>query len=1089
MISGFGGQLVSEFFAERLLGEMNAVRLDVRRAHGEYARWRRSSSRLGPASTMRTMFETAALPLLTLCCETEPVDVLLTPALAVATVRRPPGDIVCVVTKWAERLDGAWHRAIAESIARRISWCIVTNGVLLRLIDPQQPYARRYAEFDLDAAADDERTFNLLWTILRASGAELRALIDSSRAHAVGVSRSLKDGVLASSSIVLRALLSGRRSATASPDAAFDQALTIVYRVLFLLFAEARGLVPMWHPVYRDSYSIDALRSAAERPGPVPGLWDGVRAIARLAHAGCRLGELRVTPFNGRLFSPARTPLAERADLDDEAARASLVALTSTANPKGGRERIEYRDLGVEQLGAVYETLLDYRPRIHNTRPVAIDLERSGSLRKSTGTFYTPQPIADYLVRRTLGPLCQDRNLDEILELRVVDPAMGSGAFLVAACRFLAASCEDALIRSGRHAGDIEEQERAALRRAVAERCLYGVDLNGTAVQLARLSLWLATLAADRPLTFLDHHLVVGNSLVGADLRRIVQTPPFGRRTMAAGPLPLFDRDRLVEPLRETLPLRLALELVPDDTAEQVREKERALAKIWRPGSPFERWRRVADLWCAPWFDEDGGAIGKAFAPLLDAALGMKSGLPNRLTTDLLARVAKAAAAVQFFHWELEFPEVFFLQSGEPRERPGFDAVIGNPPWEMLRSDQAEGPPAAHCNRAIDRFTRESGIYPGRGDGHVNQYQLFLDRAISLTRTGGRVGLVLPGGLTSDRGSSALRKRLFSCCDVDALVAFDNQRSIFPIHRSTRFVLLTASRGGATSAIACRFGERDASALEMVSQDSAGGSPAFPLVLPMALVERLSPDDLSVPDVKCAHDLAILERAATLFVPLGSDTGWRARFGRELNATDDRDVFRTDGRGLPIIEGKHVSPFRANLSATARSVLERNARRRLPRAPFERARLCYRDVAGPANRTTLIAALLPAGCVSTHTLFCLKTPLDATAQHFLCAMFNSFVVNHLARLRVSTHVTTAIVEALPVPTRAQAGDRFEEIAALSRALSRTFDAAHGARVNAIVAGLYQLSPAEFRHVLGAFPLVPSEERDAVYLEYLSMLRT
>ena len=148
-------------------------------------------------------------------------------------------------------------------------------------------------------------------------------------------------------------------------DGLHEQALTVVYRVLFLLFAESRGLVPLWHPVYRRSYSIEALRDLAERPGRARGLWEALQAISRLAHSGCRAGNLRVTPFNGRLFAPAATPLAESGRLDDEAAKRVVLALSTTSGRAGaGRTRISYRDLGVEQLGAVYESVLDYRPRL-----------------------------------------------------------------------------------------------------------------------------------------------------------------------------------------------------------------------------------------------------------------------------------------------------------------------------------------------------------------------------------------------------------------------------------------------------------------------------------------------------------------------------------------------------------------------------------------------------------------------------------------------------------------------------------------------------------------------------------------------------
>jgi hypothetical protein len=146
------------------------------------------------------------------------------------------------------------------------------------------------------------------------------------------------------------------------------------------------------------------------------------------------------------------------------------------------------------------------------------------------------------------------------------------------------------------------------------------------------------------------------------------------------------------------------------------------------------------------------------------------------------------------------------------------------------------------------------------------------------------------------------------------------------------------------------------------------------------------------------------------------------------------------------------------------------------------ARLAYRDVAAATNRLTLIAAILPAGCVSTHTLFCLRTRVPSLAQHFLCALFNSFVLNYLVRLRVTTHVTTAIVERLPVPAPGQA-PTFREVAAFGRCLGRRHDPHAFARLNARVAELYGLSEQEFTHVLGTFPLVPRAERDLAASAY------
>jgi len=710
-----------------------------------------------------------------------------------------------------------------------------------------------------------------------------------------------------------------------------------------------------------------------------------------------------------------------------------------------------------------------------------VTLTPGSGIRKSTGTFYTPQPIADYVVRRTLAPLVRDATPEQILRLRIVDPSMGSGAFLVAACRFLSSAYEDALVRfEGCHASDLDSSDRTRIRRLVAERCLYGVDVNPMAVQLARLSLWLATLAADRPLSFLDHRLLTGDSLLGAWVKALRRRPDLrGRAAVAA--LPLFDHEPATGALRDGVPVRFSLETTPNDTLEQVRAKERALEALSSRHHALARWKRIADAWCATWF---GGPPATAFEAEADRVLGQAGALPAHVADQYLNAVDAIAAANRFFHWELEFPEAFFDPHGAPRTRPGFDAVVGNPPWEMLRADQAATPDSpAHAS--VVRFARESGIYPDRGSGHANQYQLFLDRAMNLVRSDGRIGFVLPGGILTDGGSAQLRRRLFSRCSVDGVITLDNQRAIFPIHRSVRIVLLTASRGGPTTAVACRFGEADPSALETIAHDDEPGGAAFPIVLTTTFLEHVSGRNLTVPDVRHPIDMAIVERSAAMFAPLGGARGWHAEFGRELNATDDRDAFRSDGRGLRIVEGKHIEPFVVTPPKT-RTILERDAARRLPRRPFDGARLCYRDIASATNRMTLIAAILPAGVVSTHTLFCLKPPLTPAAQHFVCGLFNSFVVNYLVRMRIGTHVTTAIVEALPIPTRIEAGGAFDEIAAAARTLSRGSNIEVFARLNALVASLYQLSADEFRHVLGTFPLIARAERDAALRRYLEL---
>jgi hypothetical protein len=1081
MIAGFSGRLLPSSFLEPRLAS-SATRPPDAAFRRRLAAVHAAARRLGPASPLRSILDVVILPLLAVL-EVAPVGAPEFHEDHALIIGRAGSSLVVVVaTHWGAPLDPCWRPAVVEAGRAGASWCVLCNATQLRLVAPSRLHSRRTIDLDLDAAAEEPLASEALRTIFTAEAltdgerGPLGATIAAAQAHAVGVCTSLRGGVLDASRHVLGALAARER--VRPLDDVFEQSLTIVYRVLFLLFAEARGLVPMWHPVYREGYSVEALRHAALSSGSI-GLWDAIRASSRLAHGGCSAGTLRVTAFNGRLFSPTRTPLAERRDLDDDAARRTIVALSTRPAPDGeGREPISYRDLGVEQLGAVYETLLDYVPRVNRSsrgRRIEVSLESGSGVRKDTGTFYTPQPLVDHLVRDTLAPLVSGATPEQILGITVLDPSMGSGAFLVGACRYLARAYEQSSIAHGRcHPSDIGAAERATMRRLVAERCLFGVDINPTAVQLARLSLWLTTLAADKPLTFLDHRLRVGDSLAGTWLSSI-RLPPGRRR--AARDLPLFADEPASDAIRFALPVRVRLATGPNDTAAQVRDKERAFADLVAPATLLRKWTRVADAWCAAWFG-DPPLPASAFGALAEAILSGGGPLPEPLGRELMDRIDAMSAVRRLFHWELEFPEIFFDPDGRRRPDGGFHAVIGNPPWDMVRADTYANRTMARADAAaLVRFARDSGTYAAPSDGHANRYQLFLDRAVALTRPGGRIGLVMPSGLLVDSGSAAVRRLLFSRCAVERLVGFDNRKATFPVHRSVRFVLLSARAGGPTGEIACRFGETDSSTLDRGDRERIDSS-WYPLRIAMPLVEKLSGDTLSLPEFRTPLDLQIAEQACELFRPLGSADGWNVQFGRELNATDDRGLFRTDGQGLPVLEGKLIAPFQVAADRARWTISDADARRVLGSAAY-RSRLAYRDVAGATNRQTLIAALLPPRAVSTHTLFCLRQPLPLRRQHLLCALLNSLVVNFLVRLRVSTHVTTAIVERLPVPREDEAGEAAGELSASAQLLASGAGLDPLVRLNALVAQIYGLQPAQFEHVLASFPLIDAVHRQAM----------
>jgi hypothetical protein len=1111
-LPGIAGSLFpSQYLADRLAGNVAAFPPDLERRRLRLeAWWRQVVVTCGPATGLRALFDVVAMPLFA-ALRFRAREATFDRGRTCVHLETPAGTPVALVIRpWASRPAELWREVVASAGDIGAEWGFVLAPPYLSLVDARGHALRRGLNFILPDILEP-RAFGVFWTLAGASAFEktsevsfpssetkdlrgrltvIDALVAAAATFEDRVRTDLQDGVISAMDALVGVLAPAENHPMA--NGRFQEALTIVYRILFLLFAESRDLVPNHHPVYRHAYAVGALCRDAAAAEPARGLWEALGAITRLSRIGCRAEDLIVRPFNGRLFARNAAPSLEQRSASRRATRGgtaraesardaalqhTLVALATRPGPSG-REAISYADLGVEQLGAVYERVLDIEPSRTQSAPTT----RHSARRKETGTFYTPQPLCDFVVRRTLAPLVSGATSDAILALRVIDPAMGSGAFLVAACRYLASAYEQALVDEGRVGStDLDESARADIRRLIAERCLAGVDANPVAVQLARLSLWLATLAEGKPLGFLDHRLRVGNSLVGAspdDLRRV----PSGRPSpVRAFTLPLFDEARLEDSVRRVARPLAELTTRRDETVEDVHAKETAWAGLSGDRSPLRPWRLASSLWCARWFWSAPVPSSSEIRAGIDAVLRSDPTLRAAHLARLLSTAAALEAAHGFFHWPLEFADVFYDEQGHPKERPGFDAVIGNPPWEMLRRDSAQvesrnlGTPEPR--NPLVSFVRESGLYPSCDRGHVNLYQPFLERALTLTRSGGRVGLILPWGLAVDEGAAALRSRLIDRTSIDAIVGLDNAEALFPIHRGLRFLALVTSPGQPTREIRAQFGVRSAIALTALPDRDASapeGANPWPIRITPRQIRLVGGTARRIPDLRRAHDLDWLEWLAAAHPPLGDARGWGARFGRELNVTEDREHFGR--RGLPVIEGKHLRPFTVDGRSVVRRIERTRAARLLPDGRHDHPRLAYRDVSGVGNRLTLIAAMVPAGVVTTHTLFCLRTPVPIEQQHFLCALFNSYVLNAVARMLMGGHLTTGLVESLPVPVwRATAAER--RIARLARRLA---DGARepllGARLQAAVARLYGLDQDTFARVLEGFPLVSMDER-------------
>ncbi|WP_291984604.1 N-6 DNA methylase [Luteitalea sp.] len=1036
--------------------------------------WRQASEALGPASGASAVWTDLVRP----CADalgwspgSESLTALGGVPVRVANAMLGPSTQVLVALPWGTSQDGLQRAATRLGAEQGAAWVAVCNGLAWRWYDATRPYARDHLGFDLLHASIDARVWQALWLLGQSSGAGRAArarqrawiddLVESSVTEAAGTTQSLRDGVTATLAQLSRHARGNH-----------DDHVAMVFQWLFLLFAETRQLLPVWHSPYRRSYALSTIaRQADSSSGPPLGVHESLAAIARLGRTGGRIGAVPVGALNGPLF--AGTLASRRGErLADDVCAAMLAQLTHGAGRHGGTP-IDFTHLGVEHLGSLYERLM--APSASDaTRADDLAVRTPGSalLRKRTGAFYTPRLMADLLVERTLDPLVRGASSDAILGLRILDPAMGSGALLASALRYLVAAVEAAWVREGRGGPlDVARAEREALPRRIAEQCLHGVDVNARAVHVARLSVWLLSMAPDRPLTWLDAHLRVGNSLVGTSPATVLQRAPRVdrlRHRRHPGQLTLFDLEQWHHEAAAVAHQLEAITARPTDSAEDAHEKSRAFAQL-RSRAGLAAWRARADAWCGAAMDAAPVTAGTWRAADDDLRLrGRGHAGASSPARHCAERWQALAQAQQCLHWTLEFPDVFDAGRG------GFDAVIANPPWEMLRGDLGTGDERAAQRDDLGpllRFVRHSGLYRGAG-GHVNSYQLFLERMLQLIRPGGRIGCLLPGGVLIDHGAAALRRHLLDHAAVDRITVFDNREALFPIHRSLRIVSITGTSGASTDGVLVDEG----TTARVTGPD---GRPAAPRLLSRALLRQGSGEAEAIPFVRHADDLYLLQHL--LAHPTLGDDAWQLRFGRELNATEDREAWRSGPRpsgGLPVVDGKHVQAFDVRPPSTGAWMSPDDAARALPGEPWRRWRLAYRDVSSPTNTRSLIAALLPPGCVTTHTLFCLQTTIGLPSQLYLCGMLNSLVADWFVRRYLGAHVTTRLMAHVPVPRVSSADARRRRIVRLTARLMRQpDDAGAQADLQVVAADLYGLGSRERSIVATDFARLPAVVRD------------
>ncbi|QLG10891.1 N-6 DNA methylase [Deinococcus sp. D7000] len=890
-------------------------------------------------------------------------------------------------------------------------WGLVTNGKTIRLLrDHGQVTRPAYLEFSLDEimGAEDSRAFRVLWLLLHRSrlkggtGSLLEDWNEAAKQSGVKARDTLRDGVKGAIEALGTGFLTGNpallgavKDGQITPTDLYRACLKLVYQLVFLFVTEDRdllfardedgGYVP--DAATRDRarhYLTRALRNRAAVTGSEThaDTYEGLKFLLSRVRTG--FPDLGLPALGSHLFVPH--PLGEiegqpltPADLRlSNAALHKAVLALSEISVNGTRRPVNYAGLDSEELGSIYESLLELVPRVNPGPAFALEV-LAGNERKTTGSYYTPTPLIDLLLDSALDPVIEDavagkpdaEAVAALRALKVIDPACGSGHFLIAAARRIGARL--AALEEGTAQPSPEALRKAT--RSVIAHCIYGADINPLAVELAKVALWLESQDAGKPLAFLDHRLRVGNSLLGTTRELMLEYTKSGKPYFVVPDdafTPIEGDDKkyasavkkknklergqpslLTQVKQNALTAEefIALGNMPDDTLKQVEEKEKKFNELM-DGVQRQNELFTANAWCAAfvWPKYEG-----APAPLTTDVLNAMSFNPDDDDySDVYAEVQKLARQYRFLHPHLEFPDVFTAEQG------GFDCVLGNPPWERLKLQEkewfaqrvpaiAEAPNAAARTRMItelkashpkiyadfqadlrqaegeSHFIRASGRYPLTGRGDVNTYAIFSEVGRDSLNPGGRMGIIVPTGIATDDTTKFFFQSLMDKKSLASLYDFENREGIFPgVHRSFKFCMLTVS-GTDRPNKAARFAFFALNAAEATAPDKV-------FTLSPDEIALLNPNTRTAPVFRTARDASITKSIyQRVPVLLNEETGqnpWGISFMRMFDVSNDSGLFRTaaqleaegwtlDGNRytleqaqmLPLYEGRMVHMF------------------------------------------------------------------------------------------------------------------------------------------------------------------------------------
>jgi hypothetical protein len=860
-------------------------------------------------------------------------------------------------------------------------WAFISNGKRLRILRDNSDLVRQaFVEFDLESMMEGEvySDFVLLWLLCHQSRVEAEKPIEfwlekwSHAAQEQGV-RALDDlrkGVEAAITALGRGFLAHPangalremlRAGVLDKQDYYRQLLRLAYRLIFLFAAEDRELLldPEADEKAKDRYTkfystAKLRRLAARRYGTRHGdLFTALKLVMDKLGDDNGCPELGLPALGSFLFSPKAM-----SDLDDCAIgnRDLLEAVRALAfiTDKGVRRQVDYKNLGSREMGSIYESLLELHPEV-NVGGAAFSLSTTGgNERKTSGSYYTPSSLISSLLDTALEPVldeaCKKPNPEAaILALKVCDPACGSGHFLIDAAHRMAKRL--ATTRTG-DAEPSPEAIRHALRDVVG-RCLYGIDINPMSVELCKFTLWMDALEPGRPLSFLDHHIQVGNSLLGttpALIKAGIPDEAFipiegddrafctelklkNRRERETGQYELFDPSGQplikIGNLASTLMDMLHID---DSTVTGIKTRQERWNGLVQ-SSDYRVNRLLADAWCAAFVWKKTQATDRLYPITEDVFRQIEANPFVFEGTAIEQEILRLANQYRFFHFHLVFSDVFHKTGdGNPVDNNhtgwsgGFDVVLGNPPWERVklqekewfaveRPDIANAPNAAARGQMIrtleeedpvvynefvearrkadgeSHFLRNSGRYPLCGRGDINTYAVFAEGMRLIINSNGRVGCIVPSGIATDDTTKFYFQNLMETRSLSSLYDFENREGIFPgVHRSYKFCLLTVMGLG-------RPHNRGAEFMFFALSPSDLNDNERRFSLSAEDIALLNPNSHTCPVFRLSRDAEITKavyRRVPIFVneSKGSEGNpWEVEIGRMFHTADDSPLF------------------------------------------------------------------------------------------------------------------------------------------------------------------------------------------------------